>query len=105
MEGDLSNFTVPLDTPISSLDAGKSFDGLDIKEKLYCHYLSRASWEGAYICLLQTSPESVPIFLFLRELFSRQTVSSLKTASESTVSEDEYKVQTTPAVSLASQPL
>lgn len=92
MEGDFSNFTVPPDTPISRLDAGKSFNGLDRKEQLYCHYLARASWEGSSICLLQTSPESVPIFLLLRELFSRQTVSSLKTASESTVNEDEYQV-------------
>lgn len=92
MEGDLSNFTVPPDTPISSLDAGKSFNGLNTKERLYCHYVSRASWEGAYVCLIQTSPESVPIFLFLRELFSRQTVASLKAESESAVSEEEYKV-------------
>ena len=92
MEGDLSQYTVPLDTPISSLAAGKSFDGLDKKERLYCHYLSRASWEGAYICLFQTSPESVPIFLFLREVFSRQSVSSLKAACENIATEEEFKV-------------
>lgn len=93
MEGDLSNFTIALDTPISRLDACQSFNGLSNKEKLYCHYLSRASWEGCYICLFQTSPESVPVFLFLREIFSWQNVSSLKAASESRVSEEEYKVQ------------
>lgn len=92
MEGDLSNFTVPLDTPISRLEARQSFSGLESKEKLYCHYFSRASWEGCYICLFQTSPESVPAFLFLRELFSRQSVSSLQTACETTVSEEEFKV-------------
>lgn len=93
MESDLSQFTIPLDTPISRLDARQSFDGLEEKEKLYCHYLSRAAWEGSYICLLQTSPESVPTFLLLRELFSRQSVPSLqKAAFENSVSEEEFKV-------------
>ena len=92
MEADLSNFTIPLDTPISKLDAGKSFEGLDNQERLYCHFLSRASWEGCYICLFQTSPESVPVFLFLRELFTRQSLSSLRKSCEVTISDDEFKV-------------
>lgn len=92
MEGDLSNFITPLDTPISRLEACKSFNGLDSKERLYCHYLSRASWEGSYICLLQTSPESAPAFLFLRELFSRQSVTSLQTSCGATASDEEFKV-------------
>ncbi len=91
MEVDLSNFTVPLDTPISKLDALKSFNGLDKKERLYCHFLSRACWEGGYICLLQTSPESVPAFLLLREVFSRQSVASLRKAVEGKVTDDEFK--------------
>lgn len=92
MEEDLSHFTVPLDTPISRLDACKSFRGLEKREKLYCHYLSRASWEGSYICLFQTSPESVPVFLFLRGIFSRQSLASLKADSESLVTHEEFKV-------------
>ena len=92
MDADLSNFTVPLDTPISCLNVAKSFAGLEKREKLYCHYLSRASWEGAYICLFQTSPESVPIFLFLREIFSRQSLPSLQAACETKVTQDEFKV-------------
>lgn len=92
MEADLSNFTIPLDTPISKLDAGKSFEGLENKERLYCHYLSRASWEGCSICLFQTSPESVPVFLLLRELFTRQSLSSLRKSCEVTISDDEFKV-------------
>lgn len=92
MEADRSSFIVPLDTPISCLEACKSFSGLESKEKLYCHYLSRASWEGGYICLFQTSPESVPAFLFLRELFSRQSVASLQASCETTVSDEEFKV-------------
>lgn len=92
MEVDLSCFTVPLDTPICKLDATQSFNGLEKKEKLYCHYLSRAAWEGAYICLLQTSPESVPIFQLVREVLARQSVSSLQKATQDSVSEDEFKV-------------
>ena len=85
-------FTIPLDTPICKLDARQSFNGLDEKEKLYCHFLSRAAWEGANICLLQTSPESVPTFLLLREVLSRQSVSSLRKATQDAVSDDEFKV-------------
>ena len=93
MEADLSAFTIPLDTPISKLDAAQAFNGLDKKEKLYCHYLSRASWEGGYICLFQTSPESVPSFLLLRELFTRQSASSLGKAVEGKVKDDEFKAR------------
>ena len=89
---DLSAYTVPLDTPISALDAEEAFNGLTDDEKHYCHFLSRASWEGAPICLLQTSPESVPLFLLLRELFSRQSVASLRTAVGISLSDDEFKV-------------
>ena len=89
---DLSHYTVPLDTPISALDAEEAFNGLTDVEKHYCHFLSRGSWEGAPICLLQTSPESVPLFLLLRELFSRQSVDSLRKAVGSNLSDDEFKV-------------
>ena len=92
MEGDISQYTVPLDSPISCLDATLSFQGLTAQEKLYCHYLSRAAWEGSYICLLQTSPESVPIFVLLRELFSRQSFSSLRESVKNLLSDDEFKV-------------
>lgn len=89
---DLSSYTIPLDTPISTLDARKAFDGLTEKEKLYCHFLSRAAWEGSTICLLQTSPESVPVFLLLKELFARQSVESLRNAIRDCVSEEEFQV-------------
>ena len=88
---DLSIHVLPLTTPMSALQADKAFAGLSAKERLYCHYLSRAAWEGGPICLLQTSPESVPIFLLLKELFTRQTPASLRAAVEGTVSEDEFR--------------
>ena len=88
---DLSTHVVPLATPLSSLQAEEAFMGLSPRERLYCHYLSRAAWEGGPICLLQTSPESPPIFLLLRELLSRQTPASLRAAVQETVTDDEFK--------------
>ena len=87
---DLSTHVIPLATPLSSLQAGEAFAGLSAGEQLYCHYLARAAWEGGPICLIQTSPESVPIFLLLKELFSRQTLSSLRAAVQDSVTEDEF---------------
>ena len=87
----LSSYILPLATPLSSLEASDAFSGLSPKEKLYAHYLARAAWEGGPICLFQTSPESVPVFLLLKELFSRQSPASLQAAVESSVSEDEFR--------------
>lgn len=89
---DVSHYTIPLDTPISALEAEEAFNGLNDDEKLYCHFLSRGSWEGAPICLLQTSPESVPLFMLLRQLFTRQSVASLRTAVATSLSDDEFQV-------------
>ena len=80
---DPSYFTVPADTPVSKLDAKEAFEGLSEKERLYAHYLCRASWEAAPICLLQTSPESAPVFLLLQRVFSAQSVSSLRETASS----------------------
>ena len=77
-------------TPVSKLECKVAFENLTNKEKLYAHYLSRASFEGGLIVLFQTSPESVPIFLLLQALFSGQSVQNFKTASSCT--EDEWKV-------------
>ena len=87
---DLSTHVIPLGTPLSALQAQEAFAGLSAREKRYCHYLARAAWEGAPICLLQTSPESVPVFLLLREVFSRQTPASLRAAVQESVTEDEF---------------
>ena len=88
---DLSTHVVSLATPLSALQAKEAFAGLSRREKLYCHHLARAAWEGGPICLLQTSPESVPVFLLLRELFSRQSPASLRAAVQEAVTEDEFR--------------
>lgn len=89
---DLLAYVISLDTPISRLESREAFESLSEKEKHYCHFLSRASWEGAVICLLQTSPESAPIFLLLKELFSSQSIQALREAAADCVSDEEFKV-------------
>ena len=51
-------YKIPSDTPVNKLDCSQAFKGLTDQEKRYAHHFSRAGWEGALICLLQTSPES-----------------------------------------------
>lgn len=91
---DLNNYTISNATPINKLDCTEAFLGLSDKEKLYAHHLGQAGWEGALICLAQTSPESPGIFLLLQQLFSGQNLSSLReTATNGCgLSNDEYNV-------------
>lgn len=74
---DMAVHTIPVHTPICCLDADLAFSGLTEKEKLYSYWLGRASWEGAVMCLTQTSPESLPIFCTLITAFSAQPVGDL----------------------------
>lgn len=71
---ELSQFVVPNNVPFNFLDCKKALNALTSKEKLYAHFLSRATWEGARICLLQTSPESPGIFLLFQKLFAAESV-------------------------------
>lgn len=91
---DLSEFVFPSSTPVSKLECSIAFNGLTDREKFYAYHLSRASWDGSLICLLQTSPESAPLFLLLQRLLSSQSLESLKdtavTACGLTV--DEFEV-------------
>ena len=79
---DLSIHTIPSDTPVVCLEAAKAFAGLTAKEQAYAYHLSRADWEGAKICLIQTSPESVPIFALFQLVFSCQPVKDMVTAAK-----------------------
>lgn len=76
--GDNSQFLLPLDQPIVSLEVTSAFTQLNAKEKLYAHYLSKACWTGGLVTLLQTSPESGPIFVLLHKLFSAQDPSEIR---------------------------
>jgi len=92
---DFSQYIISREIDINLLDCRTAFSGLTEKEKLYAHYLCRASWDGALICLLQTSPESPGIFLLLQELFHAESVQELKERallSENGPSQEEFEV-------------
>ncbi|KAG1672878.1 Dipeptidyl peptidase 3 [Nymphon striatum] len=88
----MSTFTFPKNQPVVELVCDKAFADLTSKEKLYAHYLSRASWYGGLIVLLQTSPESPAIFQLLTKLFGSQPMDQLKTVAidSCSFSEDEF---------------
>lgn len=89
-EIDRSQYILPLDQPVSRLEVETAFAALTRKEKLYAHHLSKASWEGGLITLLQTSPESGPIFVLLHKLYAAQDPLQLKSvALENGFSEEE----------------
>ncbi len=50
---DRSRYILPNDTGLCFLECSGAFEGLTAKEKHYAHYLARASFEGALICLIQ----------------------------------------------------
>lgn len=66
---DKSQYVLPHDQPVAVLECTEAFKGLTVDEKLYAHYLSKAAWNGGLITLLQTSPESGPVFVFFHKLF------------------------------------
>ena len=80
---DLKTHLIDIETSVVNLEASKAFDGLTPKEKAYAYGIAKASWEGAKICLLQTSPESSIIFTLLQLVFSAQPVSELMQAARS----------------------
>ena len=95
-------FVVSNDVSVRVLECTEAFDGLTDQEKLYAHYIGKASWEGAkvsavcahdgddvcswtystlfwpaaaQICLLQCSWEAPGIFSLLQLVFSAQAAS------------------------------
>eukprot|EP00095_Tigriopus_kingsejongensis_P000284 maker-scaffold816_size93094-snap-gene-0.13 protein:Tk00284 transcript:maker-scaffold816_size93094-snap-gene-0.13-mRNA-1 annotation:"AGAP004394-PA" len=87
-----SQFYLPNDQPIVTLDAAKAFQGLTEREQLYAHYLSRACFYGGLIVLVQTSPESPQIFRCLQRLHLAQSTAELQAAALAAgVTEDEFK--------------
>ena len=64
--------------PVSFLECKEPFELLDDKEKLYAHFLSKASWAGAPIVLQQVSEESPDIFQLFINLFRGISPDELK---------------------------
>jgi len=62
-----------------NIDGEKAFNGLDNKERNYCYYFSRASWEGAKICYFQRSYEAPALFYMLSKIFTIQSLDEIKT--------------------------
>jgi len=79
---DMSVHTIPTTTSVVVLDAAEAFSGLTVQERSYAHGLSLADWGGASICLLQTSPESVPIFALFQLVFCAQSVADFIEAAK-----------------------
>jgi hypothetical protein len=77
-------------TGVAALDASDAFASLTEPEALYALALSQAAWGAAPIVLLQTSPESVPIFLLVRLVFDRGVAATRLAALSAGVSETNW---------------
>ncbi|XP_078391770.1 dipeptidyl peptidase 3 [Cetorhinus maximus] len=87
-----SQYVLPNDIGISLLDCQDAFRLLSKEEKMYAHYISRASWYGGLVVLLQTSPESPAIYVLLQKLFRAQPLSVLQeTATTVGMTSEEYQ--------------
>ncbi|XP_061659587.1 dipeptidyl peptidase 3 [Syngnathoides biaculeatus] len=87
-----SQYFLPNDIGIAALDCAEAFRLLSPQEKMYAHYLSRASWYGGLAVLLQTSPESPVIFVLLQRIFRKQSPAQLEAVATSAgLSSEEYQ--------------
>ncbi|KAJ6654215.1 hypothetical protein lerEdw1_007312 [Lerista edwardsae] len=87
-----SQYVLPNDIGIATLDCAEAFQLLSTEERLYAHYLSRACWYGGLVVLLQTSPESPAIYTLISRLFRSQDPSQLgEVARAHGLSEEEYQ--------------
>ena len=51
---------------------------MEDKEKSYCYWLTRASWEGSKICYFQRSHESPALFYLFQSIFISQSPEELR---------------------------
>ncbi|XP_066588840.1 dipeptidyl peptidase 3 isoform X2 [Prorops nasuta] len=88
---DISLYTLPNNQPVVLLECEPVFKALTLQEKLYAHYLSKASWNGGLIVLVQTSPESPLLFALIHKIFLIESVNELKQSiQESDISDEEF---------------
>jgi hypothetical protein len=62
---DVSQFVLPNDQPVVSLDCEEAFNALTNQEKLYAHYLSQAAWAGGLIVFVQVKNLKCSIWRWL----------------------------------------
>ncbi|KAH8915504.1 hypothetical protein BT69DRAFT_1325191 [Atractiella rhizophila] len=65
-----AQYFADLEPPFCSLAVMKSFDGLTKEEKLYAHWISKASWAGARVIMEQWAPHANSLYDFLILLFT-----------------------------------
>lgn len=88
-----TQYILPNDIGVSSLDCREAFRLLSPTERLYAHHLSRAAWYGGLAVLLQTSPEAPYIYALLSRLFRAQDPDQLRQhALAEGLTEEEYQV-------------
>ncbi|KAB0407490.1 hypothetical protein E2I00_007664 [Balaenoptera physalus] len=87
-----TQYILPNDIGVSSLDCREAFRLLLPTERLYAHHLSRAAWYGGLAVLLQTSPEAPYIYALLSRLFRAQDPDQLRQhALAEGLTEEEYQ--------------
>ena len=62
MDLGLKHHVVTVVGSVAQLECTEAFKLLTHKERLYAYHVGKGAWEGAKICLLQTSAESPAIF-------------------------------------------
>jgi len=78
----LAMHSIPSTVSFVNLEVTGPWEQLSEREKMYAYHIAQASWQGAPICLFQTSPESPGIFRLFQLVFSAQPLDDLRKAAE-----------------------
>lgn len=90
-QDDLSRYVTPTDVAVRELEATEAFEELTPKEKLYAHWMAKASWIGSLITWEQLSPESPDLLRLFQAVFGVDRVELLRQASRRGVTSEEME--------------